>query len=65
MSTIETSELMTVAEAASFLRLSRATAYRLIVSGELPAHRIGGSIRIDRDEMLAALAIRPVRIEDQ
>lgn len=42
---------MSVAEAASHLRVSRATAYRLVHSGELPAHRIGHSLRVDPAEL--------------
>jgi excisionase family DNA binding protein len=58
MSTCETTNhLLTVAEAASLLRVSRATAYRLVAAKELPAHRVGGSIRIDHGEMLDALSL--------
>lgn len=57
MSTPETTNLLTVAEAASLLRVSRATAYRWIGTKELPAHRIGGSIRIDHGELLDAVAL--------
>lgn len=70
MTTIETThlreealELLTVAEAASILRLSRPTIYRLVSDGTLPAHKIGGSIRIDREEMLAALTT-PIRLPE-
>jgi len=57
MSTVESDslELLTVAETAAVLRVSRATAYRLIDSGEIPAHRIGGSLRVDAAELRAAL----------
>ena len=57
MSTVET-PLLTVAESAAFLRVSRATAYRLIASGEIPAHRVGGQIRIHSDD-LRGLVTRP------
>jgi excisionase family DNA binding protein len=63
MDTIETFELLTVAEAATILRVSRATAYRLVESGGLPATRIGGSIRISRDDLLA-LITKPMRVEE-
>lgn len=43
--------MLSVAEAARILRVSRATAYRLIGSGELPAVRVGGSLRVDRGEL--------------
>jgi excisionase family DNA binding protein len=63
-SAIET-ELLTVTEAAAILRVSKATCYRLIQGGHIPAHRLGDStIRIDRAEMLDALARHPVRVEE-
>jgi excisionase family DNA binding protein len=39
--------LLTVSEAADQLRISRASMYRLIESGDTPALQIGGSIRVD------------------
>jgi excisionase family DNA binding protein len=62
-SAIET-ELLTVAEAADLLKLAKHTVYRLIASGEIPACRIGGSVRIDRAELFAAVASRPIRVEE-
>jgi len=59
-----TTRLLTVAEAAAELRLSRATTYRLIAAGKLPAHRIGGSIRINADE-LHVLLETPTQKEDR
>jgi excisionase family DNA binding protein len=38
--------------------VSRATAYRLVESGELPAVKVGGSIRICREALLSVLAFR-------
>lgn len=38
--------LLTVAEVAETLRLSRMTVYRLVHSGELPAVRVGRSFRV-------------------
>jgi len=58
MSTVENLDLLTVAEAASILRISRATAYRLVESGELPAVKVGGSIRVGREALLDTLAFR-------
>ncbi len=40
--------LMGVVEVARILRVSRATAYRLVNSGELPSVRMGGMRRIVR-----------------
>jgi len=67
MSTIQTAplELLTVPEVAAVLRVSRATTYKLIEAGSIPSHRVGGSIRVERGEMLDALALRPVRLEDE
>jgi excisionase family DNA binding protein len=45
--TLGTSLLLTVAEAAARLRLSRATVYRLVATGQLAAVRVSsGAIRI-------------------
>ncbi len=38
--------LLTVAEVADVLRLSRATVYRMVASGALPALKLGRSVRI-------------------
>jgi excisionase family DNA binding protein len=59
--------LMTVPEAAARLRVSRATAYRLISRGELPALRLGngsGPIRVPQSELeawLDSVQISPAR----
>ena len=37
------------------LRVSRATFYRLVAAGEIPAIRIGRSLRFDRQAVLDAL----------
>jgi excisionase family DNA binding protein len=56
MSTLETFEPpVSVAEAAALLRVSRATTYRLVQSGELPAARVGGQLRIKVADVRAAL----------
>lgn len=44
-------ELLTVAEAAERLRVSRPTLYRLISRGDMPALRVGGQIRLDAQEL--------------
>jgi excisionase family DNA binding protein len=44
--------LLTVAEVAELLRLSRATVYKLCDSGELPHLRISNSIRVALGEVL-------------
>ena len=49
--TDDTPQLLTVAELAKRLRISRPTAYRLIGSGRLRAYRVGptdsGALRVD------------------
>jgi excisionase family DNA binding protein len=45
-------EMLTLAEARAFLRLSRAAAYQLVASGQLSSERFGRSIRIPRKAVL-------------
>jgi excisionase family DNA binding protein len=47
--------LLTVGEVAEALRVSRATAYRLIRNGGLPSIRVGGGYRVARHDLLAYL----------
>jgi excisionase family DNA binding protein len=47
------SELLTVKEAADYLRVSRVTAWRWCQKGVIPAFRIGRSWRIRRDALLS------------
>jgi excisionase family DNA binding protein len=64
-------QFLTVAEVAYMMRLSRATVYRLLQSGKLPAVRFGRSYRVSERAMNkfvaeAALEDRsalPVRFE--
>jgi excisionase family DNA binding protein len=44
-------EWFTVAEVAERMRVSRMTVYRLVEAGELPAARIGRSVRINGDDV--------------
>ncbi|MBA2323568.1 MAG: helix-turn-helix domain-containing protein [Pseudonocardiales bacterium] len=48
--------LLTVAEVAKTLRVSKMTIYRLIEAGELPAIRIGRSFRVPESGYRAYLA---------
>ena len=41
-------DLMTVAEVAAMLRVSKMTIYRMVESGHLPAMRIGRAFRVPR-----------------
>ncbi len=52
------SRFMTVGEVASVLRVSSMTVYRLINSGELPAVRIGRSLRLRSEDLDRYLADR-------
>lgn len=51
----ESLDLLTVAEVAAMLRLSKMTIYRLMEKGRLPALRVGRSFRIPRDSVQALL----------
>ena len=55
-----TPQLLTVAELAKRLRISRPTAYRLVGSGRLRAYRVGpsstGAIRVDVRELERLIA---------
>lgn len=54
---VDLSPVLTVDEVAAYLRVNRKTVYAAIAVDELPgARRIGGTIRIDRDALLAWLA---------
>ena len=44
--------IVTVKELASFLKLTEATIYKLVSSGELPGFKIGDSCRFDIEEVL-------------
>jgi excisionase family DNA binding protein len=44
-------EPLRVSDVAKLLRLSRATVYRLVDRGELPAFRVGNSIRFHPEEL--------------
>lgn len=51
MASIAPPRLLTVTETADLARVAKTTVYRWIRAGELPAIRLGGSIRIPRDEL--------------
>jgi excisionase family DNA binding protein len=40
---------MTVSETAAYLRMNRMTIYRLAQEGKIPAFKVGGSWRFDRE----------------
>lgn len=45
-------DILTLAEAASLLRISLSTAKKLARSGELPASKVGGQWRLSRHRLL-------------
>ena len=48
-------DILTVKEVACYLRVSRVTVWRWCQSGMLPAHQLGRSWRIYRDDLLQFL----------
>lgn len=61
-STAEIDPLLTISDAAAILKLHPVTVERLIRQGDLPAVKVGGSIRLQRralDAHLAANAVKP------
>lgn len=47
--------LLTIPEIAAHLRLCTKTMRKLIQTGALPAHRVGGQYRVDEQQMRAYL----------
>ena len=45
------SKLMTVAEVADYLRISRASVYRLVRSRQVPVSNVGRQLRFRRDSI--------------
>ena len=52
----EKSEILTVEEVATFLKLSKITIYKLVKKGQLPGFRVGNSWRFRKDKILEAIA---------
>jgi excisionase family DNA binding protein len=63
MTTVDAPELLTVAEAAKYLRVSIDTIRRWCRSGELPCKNLGdrAGYRIKREDILAFLDRRPAK----
>ena len=55
--------LLTVAEVANGMRVSKMTVYRLIKGGQLPATRAGKNYRIRESDVNRYLAERYVKVE--
>ena len=49
--------LLTVRAIADLLQVAEKTIRRLIAAGELPAHRIGGCVRVSEDDLLVFLSM--------
>ena len=56
-------KLLTVAEVAGIVRVSKMTVYRLIKGGDLPAVRVGKNFRIRESDVERYLSDRAVRVE--
>lgn len=50
-------EIITVNEAASYLRLKKTKTYELVKQGIIPSFRLGRSIRIYREDLLKIVQI--------
>jgi len=48
--------LHTIAETAELLRISRTSCYKLVYSGEIAVHRVGGSLRVSHQDLLSYLS---------
>lgn len=46
-----TADFLTISQVSTALSLSAPAVYRLVASGELPAHRFGGALRVSRKEL--------------
>lgn len=51
---LKKTNLMTVREVAQELRVGESTAYRYVAQGVIPAIRIGGTIRVRRQDLQGA-----------
>lgn len=50
-----TDEVLTLREAAAFLKLSETTLRRLVAAGEVPSTKVGGSLRFLKSELIATV----------
>lgn len=55
-------QYLTVNEVAVLLRVSNMTVYRLVSAGEIPAVRVGRSVRLRADDVEAYLSGRLIRV---
>ena len=57
-------EIMDIAEAATYLQIKKGTLYRLVKDGRIPGTKIGGQWRFKReilDELFRAMTMRTAR----
>jgi len=47
--------LLTIEEAAEFLKLSKITVYKMCVAGTIPCTKVGGSWRIFKEKLIKML----------
>lgn len=47
----ETSEWLTIADLAAWLKVGKSVAYQLVSTGEIPGYRIGQAIRVRRKDV--------------
>lgn len=47
-----TDEILTLKEVAKYLKLAEKTAYRLVLDGQLPGFKVGGSWRFKCEDIL-------------
>jgi excisionase family DNA binding protein len=55
------SDIWTIKDVARYLKLTEKTAYRLVVDGEIPGFKVGGSWRFTREEIEQWIKNRQVR----
>jgi excisionase family DNA binding protein len=60
MGTPLTRRLLSLAEAANLLKLSRSTLYKYAERSEIPHIKIGGRIRFSQDELEAWIKVRSI-----
>lgn len=44
-------EIITIKDVAAYLKLNEKTAYRLVLNGDIPGFKVGGSWRFKRSEI--------------
>lgn len=57
-------EILTVNEAAKFLRLKKTKTYELVKTGVIPSFRLGRTIRVPRDGLLALVQAAEAKVKN-